>query len=63
MNKKLYRSLSDRKLCGVCGGIAAYCNLDSNIVRLIWALLSLVGGGGVILYLIAMLIIPDEPIE
>ncbi len=59
-NKKLTKSRNDRKLCGVCGGFAEYLNLDPTVVRLIWVLLSLCAGGGLIAYIIAALIMPDE---
>jgi len=62
-SKKLYRSLTDRKVCGVCGGLAEYLNMDANVIRLLWVLLSVLGGGGLILYLIAALILPEEPAE
>lgn len=58
-NKKLTKSRNDRKLCGVCGGLAEYLNLDSTIVRLIWVLLVLAAGTGVLAYLIAALIMPE----
>ena len=45
MNKKLYRSVSDKKLAGVCGGIAEYFGLDSTLIRVGWALVSLSGTG------------------
>ena len=58
-NKKLAKSRTDRKLCGVCGGFAEYVNLDPTVVRLIWVLLSLCAGGGLIAYIIAALIMPE----
>ena len=59
MNKKLYRSMTDKKVAGVCGGLAAYLNMDATIIRLIWALLAL-SGTGLIAYLVAALLIPAE---
>ena len=59
MNKKLYRSMTDKKVAGVCGGLAAYLNMDATIIRLIWALLAL-SGTGLIAYLVAALVIPEE---
>ncbi|MBE5966248.1 MAG: PspC domain-containing protein [Lachnospiraceae bacterium] len=56
--KKLYRSSKDKMLCGVCGGIAEYINLDPTIVRLLWVVISLAGGFGVLLYIIAAIIMP-----
>ena len=58
--RKLHRSSRDSKLCGVCGGIAEYFNIDPTIVRLIWIVVSLCGGGGLIAYIIAAIIMPTE---
>jgi len=62
MDKRLYRSKKDRKICGVCGGIAEYFDVDPTIVRLIWAILTIFSAffPGIILYLICCLIIPEE---
>lgn len=59
--KKLYKSRTDKKICGVCGGLAEYLDMDPTIVRLIVAGLALFAGGGVIAYLIAAMIIPYQP--
>ena len=59
--KKLYRSVSDKKLAGVCGGIAEYFGLDATLVRVAWALVSLFAGAGVLAYIICALIIPEKP--
>jgi len=48
-------------IAGVCGGIAEYFNIDSTIVRLIWAFVSLVYGTGIIAYIISAFVIPDRP--
>ncbi len=61
--KKLYRSRKDSKIAGVCGGIAEYFNIDANIIRLLAVLSIFFGGGGIIAYLIAWLIIPLEPFD
>ena len=60
MEKRLYRSETDRMIGGVCGGIAEYFNFDSTIVRLAFVLFSLWGGGGVLAYIICWIIIPSE---
>jgi phage shock protein C len=60
-SKKLYRSRTDRKLAGVCGGIGAYFEVDPVLIRLLWIVFTLAGGGGVVAYLIAWLIVPEEP--
>lgn len=61
MNKRLYRSKGDRMLCGVCGGIAEYFDIDLTLVRLGWALFCALGGSGIIAYIIAAVIIPESP--
>ncbi|WP_301956239.1 PspC domain-containing protein [uncultured Eubacterium sp.] len=63
MKKKLIRSSSDRMLCGVCGGLGIYFNIDSTIVRLIWAVVTSCScGTGILAYIIATLIIPNDDI-
>ena len=57
--KKLFRSVDNRMLCGVCGGIGNYFNIDPTLIRLVWALASL-SGGGLLVYIIAAIIIPEE---
>ena len=59
--KKLFKSSCDKKLCGVCGGIAEYFNIDSTIVRLVWAISSIWFGMGILVYIIAALIMPKFP--
>ena len=61
MEKKLYRSKTDKKLAGVCGGLAKFLNIDVTIVRLIWAIVVVCGGAGLLAYLICALVIPEEP--
>jgi phage shock protein C len=61
--KKLYRSNTNRKLCGVCGGFAEYFDLDPTIMRLLVVILTLFGGGGLLIYLICALVIPNNPIQ
>lgn len=58
MTKKLYRNEHDKKIAGVCSGLAEYLNLDPTFVRLIWAMVALCGGAGIIGYVVAALIIP-----
>lgn len=58
--KKLFRSSTDRKICGVCGGIAEYFNIDSTLVRLGVVLLSCLAlGTGVLAYIIAAIVMPE----
>lgn len=58
--KRLHRSSYDSKLLGVCGGIAEYFGIDSTLVRLGWILLTLLGGSGILFYLIAALVMPND---
>lgn len=60
MNRKLFRSNSNKMLCGVCGGIGEYLNIDPTLVRLIWAILAC-SGTGILVYFIAAIIIPQAP--
>ncbi len=63
MQKELKRSSSDSVICGVCGGIAEYFGIDSNVVRLVWVAVSLFAGSGVILYIIAAFLLPKDETE
>ncbi len=59
--KKLYRSRKDRVLGGVCGGLAEYLEMDPTVVRLLFVLLALLGGPGLIFYVIMLFLVPVEP--
>lgn len=61
MKKRLYKSTKDRKICGVCGGVAEYFDVDPTIVRVIYVVLSLAYGGGILLYFICALIMSNAP--
>ena len=62
--KRLYRSREDRMLAGVCGGLGVYLNIDPTVIRLALLLLVLFGmGTGVIVYVIAWLLVPEEPLD
>ena len=60
MEKKLYRSKTNKMLAGVCGGLAEYINLDATVVRLLWALLAC-SGAGLVAYIICAVVIPEKP--
>ena len=60
MEKKLYKSKTNKKFCGVCGGLAEFLGIDATIVRLIWALLIFCAGTGLLAYIIAALVLPEE---
>ncbi|KKS18821.1 MAG: Phage shock protein C, PspC [Parcubacteria group bacterium GW2011_GWC1_41_7] len=61
--KRLYRSKKDRVIAGVCAGIADYFDVDPVIVRILFVLFALWGGSGILLYIIAIFVIPTEPEE
>ena len=63
MDKRLYRSTSEKKIAGVCGGIAEYFGIDPTVVRLIWVIFAFCGGSGVVAYLIALAIMPLPPVS
>jgi len=58
--KKLYRIENGKMICGVCGGIAEYFNVDPSLVRIAAVILACVGGGGLIAYIIAACILPKK---
>ncbi|MFP4461308.1 MAG: PspC domain-containing protein [Thermotogota bacterium] len=61
--KRLYRSRDDKVLAGVCSGLGKYLDVDPVIIRLIWAATILLAGAGIFLYIIAWIIIPEEPLK
>jgi phage shock protein C len=61
--KRLYRSTEERMFAGVCGGIAEYLDVDPTLVRLVFAALTLMGGPGIIVYIVLMLVVPEEPTQ
>lgn len=61
MEKKLYKSKTDKKLCGVCGGLAKYFDMDPTIIRVLWVLCILFGGSGVVAYIVCAILFPEEP--
>lgn len=60
---KLYKSATDRKISGVCGGLGEFFDIDPTFIRLGWVIFCLLGGSGILAYIIAALIIPDEPVD
>lgn len=58
--KKFVRSVADKKIAGVCAGVAKYFDLDAKLVRIIWLAAILLGGCGVLVYLILWLLMPEE---
>ncbi len=61
--KKLYRIKEGKKLAGVCGGIALYFDMDPSVVRLLWILVTCFGGAGILAYIIAAFVIPEQDLD
>ena len=59
MKKRLYKSGIDKKLCGVCGGVAEYFDLDPTVIRLAWVVFTLLGGSGILAYIVAAIVMPE----
>ncbi len=59
--RKLYRSRTDRKLAGVCGGLADYLGVDATLIRVIFIALAVLGGAALPIYGAMWLIVPNEP--
>jgi phage shock protein PspC (stress-responsive transcriptional regulator) len=59
LRKRLVRSINDRKIAGVCAGVADYFDLDPLLVRVLWALAVLCAGTGVLLYIILWIAVPE----
>ena len=60
MKKRLYKIEDGKKLCGVCGGIAEYFDIDPTLVRLLWVFLILCAGTGILAYFVAAIIMPSK---
>ena len=59
--KRLMRSWSDRKIAGVCGGLAEYFDLDPTLLRVVWVLLVLCAGTGLLAYIVMWIVVPSAP--
>jgi phage shock protein C len=59
--RKLYRSKTNRQIAGVCGGLAEYFNVDAILIRVLFVLLAVLGGSGLVLYVAMWIIVPKEP--
>ena len=60
--RKLYRSRTDRKLGGVCGGLAQYFNTDATLIRVLFVVFALLGGPGLVVYVVLWIVVPEEPL-
>ena len=61
--KRFYRNTTDKKIAGVAAGLADYFDIDPLLVRLIFVILALAGGGGVLIYIILWIVTPERPFE
>jgi phage shock protein C len=59
--RKLYRSRTNRQLAGVCGGLAEHFNMDATLLRVLFVVLAVLGGSGVVIYVAMWIIVPQEP--
>jgi phage shock protein C len=57
--RKLYRSQSQRMVAGVCGGLAEYFSIDPTLIRLLFVVLAVFGGSGLVIYLVMWIVVPD----
>ena len=60
--RKLYRSRTNRQLAGVCGGVAEYFNIDATLVRVLFVVFAVLGGPGLLAYLLLWIFVPEEPV-
>jgi phage shock protein C len=59
--RKLYRSTTNRQLAGVCGGLAEYFNLDATLIRILFVVLAVLGGSGLVIYVAMWILVPKQP--
>jgi phage shock protein C len=60
--RKLYGSRTNRKPAGVCGGLAQHFNTDATLIRVLFVVLALLGGPGIVIYLVMWIVVPEEPL-
>ena len=61
--KKLYRRRTDRMLAGVCGGLGDYFRVDVTLIRVLFVVLAVMGGAGLVIYLAMWILVPEEPVK
>lgn len=59
--RKLYRSRNNRQLAGVCGGLAEYFNIDVTLIRVLFVVFAVLGGSGLLAYLVLWIVVPEQP--
>jgi len=57
--RKLYRSRTQRMVAGVCGGLAEYFNVDTTVIRVLFLVVTLFGGAGLVVYVVMWILVPD----
>jgi len=60
--RKLYRSRTNRQLAGVCGGLAEYFNTDATLIRVLFVVFAVLGGPGLLAYLVLWIAVPEQPV-
>ena len=60
MNKRIYKNREKKMLCGVCAGLAEYFDIDPTLVRVLWAVISLGYGIGLLAYIVCAIVFPDK---
>ena len=60
MSKRIYKNREKKMLCGVCAGLAEYFDIDPTIVRVLWAVVSLGYGSGLLAYIVCAIVFPDK---
>jgi phage shock protein C len=60
--RRLYRSHANRRLAGVCGGLAEYFNIDATLVRVLFITFAVLGGPGLLAYVLLWIIVPEQPV-
>ena len=60
-SEKLYRSRTNRQVAGVCGGLAERFNVDPTLVRVLFIVLAIFGGAGIVLYIALWIVVPEQP--
>jgi len=59
--RRLYRSRTNRKLAGVCGGLSEYFNTDATLIRVLFVVFAVLGAAGLLIYLLLWIVVPEEP--
>jgi phage shock protein PspC (stress-responsive transcriptional regulator) len=60
--RRLYRSRTNRKLAGVCGGLSEYFNTDATLIRVLFVVFAVLGAAGLLIYLLLWIVVPEEPL-